>query len=144
MTSPAAMETAATVIPTMRYRDAPAAIKWLCRVFGFEARLVVPEGDDRIAHAELAFGNGMIMLGSVQDSEFGRLLKQPDEYGGKGTQCAYLIAADADRVYRAARDAGARIEIDIHDESYGGRGFACRDPEGHLWYVGTFDPWSAR
>jgi uncharacterized glyoxalase superfamily protein PhnB len=38
--------------------------------------------------------------------------------------------------------AGARIEVDMHEEDYGGRGFACRDPEGHFWYVGTYDPWS--
>ena len=30
------------VIPTMRYRDAPAAIDWLCAVLGFSRHLVVP------------------------------------------------------------------------------------------------------
>ena len=29
-----AKQTIATVIPTLRYRDAPAAIEWLCRAFG--------------------------------------------------------------------------------------------------------------
>ena len=53
-------ETTATIIPTFRYADAPAAIDWLCRAFGFEKHLVVPEEDGTIAHAQLKFGNGMI------------------------------------------------------------------------------------
>jgi len=67
-----AKRTRATVIPSLRYRNAPAAIDWLCQVFGFEKQLVVPNPDGTIAHAELSFGNGMIMLGSVADTEFGR------------------------------------------------------------------------
>ena len=83
-----AKSTKATVIPVLRYRDAPAAIEWLCQTFGFEKNLVVPNEDGTIAHAQLSFGNGMIMLGSVlkNETEFGRLMKQPDEIGGAETQ----------------------------------------------------------
>jgi len=111
----------ATVIPALRYRDAPEAIEWLCKAFGFEKRLVVPGEPGTIAHAQLVFGNGMIMLGSTRDDEFGRLLKPPSELGGVGSQSAC---------------------VDIKDEGYGGRGYACRDLEGHLWYFGTYDPWA--
>jgi uncharacterized glyoxalase superfamily protein PhnB len=137
-----AKNTRATVIPCLRYRDAPAAIKWLCSTFGFEEQLVVPNPDGTIAHAQLRFGNGMIMLGSVVDSEYGRLIKQPDQIGGAETQSAYVIVSDADAVYRRARAAGAEIVLDIKDEDYGGRGFTCRDLEGRLWTFGTYDPWS--
>jgi uncharacterized glyoxalase superfamily protein PhnB len=135
--------TKATVIPCLRYRDAPAAIEWLCQAFGFEKQLVVPNQDGTIAHAQLSFGNGMIMLGSVLDTEFGRLMKQPDEIGGSETQSAYVIVSDADALYARARGAGARIVMDIKDEDYGGRGFTCRDLEGHLWNFGTYDPWNS-
>ena len=139
-----AKSTRATVIPCLRYRDAPKAIDWLCSVFGFEKQLVVPNADGTIAHAQLSFGNGMIMLGSVSkvDNEFGQLIKQPDEIGGTETQSPYLIVSDADLVYQRAKAASAKIEIDIKEEDYGGRGFSCRDLEGHLWNVGTYDPWS--
>ena len=137
-----ARNTRATVIPCLRYRDAPAAIKWLCSTFGFEEQLVVPNPDGTIAHAQLSFGNGMIMLGSVVDSEYGRLITQPDEIGGAETQSAYVIVSDADAVYRRAKAVGARIVLDIKDEDYGGRGFTCRDLEGRLWTFGTYDPWS--
>jgi uncharacterized glyoxalase superfamily protein PhnB len=133
--------TKATVIPCLRYRDAQAAIEWLCRAFGFEKHLVVPGEGGTIAHAELSFGNGMIMLGSVKKSEFDRLMKQPDEIGGAETQTPYVIVSDADEVYARAKAAGAEIVLDIKDESYGGRGFSCRDFEGRLWNFGTYDPW---
>ena len=135
-------DTRATVIPCLRYRDAPAAINWLCRVFGFEEQLVVPNEDGTIAHAQLSFGNGMIMLGSASDTEFGRLMKHPDEIGGAETQTSYVVVSDADLVYRQAKAAGAEIILDIKDEDYGGRGFTCRDLEGHIWNFGTYDPWN--
>jgi uncharacterized glyoxalase superfamily protein PhnB len=142
MTTPA-KKTVSTVIPCLRYRDAPAAIRWLCQVFGFEQHLVVPNPDGSIAHAQLTFGNGMIMLGSVLDTPFGQRMKQPDQVEGAETQSPYLISADADAVYARAKAAGARIVMDIKDEDYGGRGFSCLDLEGHLWNIGTYDPWAA-
>jgi uncharacterized glyoxalase superfamily protein PhnB len=132
-----------TVIPTMRYSDAAAAIEWLCRAFGFEKHLVVPGEHGTIVHAQLVCGNGMIMLGSVRDDAFGKLQKPPRAVGGVGTQSPYIIVDDADRHYARAVAAGAEIVMDIKDEDYGGRGYSCRDPEGHLWNFGTYDPWAA-
>lgn len=136
-----AKNTKATVIPALRYRDAPAVIEWLCDNLGFEKHLVVPDAAGGIAHAQLSFGNGMIMLGSLRETEFGNLMKQPDEIEGAETQCPYLVVADADAVYAKVKAAGGEIVIEIKDEDYGGRGFSCRDLEGHIWNVGTFDPW---
>jgi uncharacterized glyoxalase superfamily protein PhnB len=130
------------VIPCLRYRDAPAAIEWLCRVFGFEQHLVVPDEEGGIAHAQLSLDSGMIMLGSVANTPLGRHMKQPDEMGGAQTQSAYLVTPDADLLHARALAAGAAIVIAIKDEDYGGRGFSCFDLEGHLWNVGTYDPWA--
>jgi uncharacterized glyoxalase superfamily protein PhnB len=133
-----------SAIPCLRYRDAPAAIDWLCQVFGFERHLVVPNNSGGIAHAQLILGaGGMIMLGSLNDTPFGRYTKQPEQIGGAETQSPYLVVADADAVRARALSAGARIVIEIQDEDYGGRGFSCLDLEGHLWNVGTYDPWAA-
>ncbi|MDH4609806.1 VOC family protein [Pseudomonas sp. BN102] len=131
-----------TAIPCLRYRDAPAAIAWLCRTFGFVEHLVVAEQDDSIAHAQLNLGGGMVMLGSVRDNEYGRQLQQPDEAGGLGSQGIYLVVADVDAVHARALAAGATIVLPLKDEDYGGRGFSCRDPEGHLWSIGSYDPWA--
>jgi uncharacterized glyoxalase superfamily protein PhnB len=134
--------TGTTVIPCLRYRDAPRAIEWLCQVFGFEKHMVVAGENGSVAHAQLTLGSGMIMLGSVSDQgEYGKLIVQPGDIGGAQTQTTYLTVDDADAVYRRVREAGGAIEIEIVDEEYGGRGFTCRDLEGHVWSVGTYDPW---
>ena len=141
--NPIAKNTRATVIPCLRYREAPAAIDWLCEVFGFERHLVVPNDSGGVAHAQLSFGNGMVMVASAdQESEYGDLVNLPDQVGGVETQSPYLVVNDADAVYERAKAAGAQIIIEIKDEDYGGRGFTCRDLEGRLWNVGTYDPWS--
>jgi uncharacterized glyoxalase superfamily protein PhnB len=140
--SKSAVATKSTVIPCLRYRDAVAAIDWLCEVFGFEKQAVYTNPDGSVAHAQLTLGGGMLMIGSVvTDSEWGKLIRQPDDIGGDETQSPYLVVADADQVYERALKGGAEIVIDIKFEDYGGRGFSCRDLEGRLWSIGTYDPW---
>jgi len=134
--------TISTVVPAMRYRDANAAIEWLCKAFGFERHLVIPGENGAVAHAQLTFGNGMIMLGSAREDEFGQCVKPPRETGGIGTQSAYVIVEDADAHYARAKAAGAEIVMEVEDQDYGGRLYSCRDPEGHLWSFGTYDPWA--
>jgi uncharacterized glyoxalase superfamily protein PhnB len=133
--------TTATIIPTLRYHDAPAAIDWLGRAFGFERHLVVPGENGTIAHAQLVLGNGMIMVGTARDDEFGRLQKTPRQVGGAGTQSPYVIVADVDAHHARAVAAGAEVTMAPRDEDHGGRFYSCRDPEGHLWNFGTYDPW---
>lgn len=135
--------TTVNVIPTMRYRDAAAAIEWLCEAFAFEQHMVVPGPEEgTVGHAQLVFGNGMIMLGSTFDDDFGKLQKPPIDVGGVGTQSPYIIVEDVDAHYARAVAAGAEIVMDIKDEDYGGRGYSCRDPEGHVWNFGSYDPWA--
>ncbi|KGK84656.1 glyoxalase [Stutzerimonas degradans] len=134
--------TTATLIPCLRYRDVPRALDWLCQAFDFERQRVVEDPLAGVIHAQLSFGNGMLMLGPVVDSPYGQLLRQPDQLGGVSTQGIYVVVNSADALYTRAKAAGAQIVIDLKDEDYGGRGFTCRDPEGHLWSFGTYDPWA--
>ncbi len=128
------------IIPSLRYSDAPTAIEWLCKAFGFERNLVVPDGDNGIAHAQLKLGTGMIMLGSHRpDDEFGRLMRLPDEAGGC-TQSAYVVIDEVDGHFERARAAGAEILMEPTDQEYGGRLYTCKDPEGHVWSFGSYDP----
>jgi uncharacterized glyoxalase superfamily protein PhnB len=136
--------TRSTAIPGMHYRDAPAAIEWLCRVFGFEKHAVYAGPGNTIMHAELTLGGGMIMLGSVSDRAPQRHMKLPGELGGAQTRGVSLIVKDADEIYARAKASGAEIVEEIEDKPHGGRGFACLDPEGHLWHIGTYDPWAPK
>lgn len=128
-------------IPCLRYREPAGMIDWLCGSFGFERHLVVGDDAGGVVHAQLRFGNGMVMIGPVQHDAFGRLMAQPGEVGGRETQCAYLICDDPDALHASALAAGAPILMPLRDEDYGGRGFSCRDPEGHIWTFGSYDPW---
>jgi uncharacterized glyoxalase superfamily protein PhnB len=128
----------------MQYRNAPDAIEWLCSVFGFEKHAAYAGPGDSIMHAELTLGGGMIMLGSENDKDTNHRMKLPSELGGAQTRSVSLVVEDADQIYVRAKAAGARIVETIKDKPQGGRGFACLDPEGHLWHVGTYDPWAPK
>src|SRR5205814_8654917 len=90
-----------TIVPSLRYRNALAAIDWLIRAFGFEKQAVYLGPDSTtVMHAQLTFGNGMVMLGSVDNgSEHSKLMVQPDEVGLRETKGIYLIVNDADQVH---------------------------------------------
>jgi len=143
-------ESRSTVIPALRYRDAHAAIEWLCSVIGF-TRHAVHEGEGGVInHAELALGGGMIMLGSIKEDEQGkedeqaRRFKAPSELGGAETSSTYIVVPDGDAVYARAQAAGATIVRPLQQMEYGSREFTVNDPEGHSWSVGTYDPWRAQ
>jgi len=138
---PVAKATTTTVIPALRYRDARRAIEFLCDAFGFERQAVYEGEGGVIEHAQLTFGNGMVMLGSERDTAYGRLMKSPREAGG-GTMSNYLVITDADAHYARAKAAGAEIVIELATQDYGGRDYTARDPEGHIWTFGTYDPWA--
>jgi uncharacterized glyoxalase superfamily protein PhnB len=118
-------------------------IEWLCDAFAFEKQAVYATPDGVVMHSQLTFGNGMIMIGSVSNgTPASGLLTQPDEIGGAETQTPYLVVSDIESIYRSAKMAGARILIDLVEKDHGGKEFSCSDPEGHVWNIGSFDPWS--
>jgi uncharacterized glyoxalase superfamily protein PhnB len=133
------------IVPNLRYRDAPAAIDFLCKAFGFERRAVyADEGDPgTVHHAELTWRERMVMLGSVRDTEFAVAagMKTVAEAGGP-TVALYLIVEDVDAHAERARAAGAEIFEGPSDKGYGGRGYSARDPEGNVWSFGSYDPWA--
>ena len=133
-----------TIIPCLRYRDALEAIDFLCTAFGFEKQAVYvnAEEQDIVDHAQLTYGGGMVMLGSARDdTAFSKHMVQPDEVGGRETQCACVTVRDVRAHYETAKAAGARIVDEYEEKEYGGAGYSARDPEGHLWYFGSYDPW---
>lgn len=130
-----------SIIPTLRYRDASAAIDWLCRAFGFSQHLVVAGEDGVIAHAQLTLAGSMIMLGSASDSDFDQWQKTPAATSKVVTQSAYVVVDNVDQHYQQARVHGAEIVLAPQDQDYGGRLYSCRDPEAHLWNFGSYDPW---
>jgi uncharacterized glyoxalase superfamily protein PhnB len=136
-------ETRGMIVPGHRYRNAPAAIDWLCKALGFTRHAVYPGENGTIAHAELTLGNGMIMLGSSRDDEQGLNFKSPEDVGGTETCAIYIVVPDADAAHARAVAAGATVVRPLANTPYGSREFTVKDPEGHSWTVGTYDPWQA-
>jgi uncharacterized glyoxalase superfamily protein PhnB len=129
------------LVPLIRYRDVAAAVDWLSTAFGFEKRNIVTDPDGTIAYAELSYGRGIVMLGPVGQSNLDRLLKQPDEVGGAGTQSVYVAVDDVESHFKHSRSSGADIVLEFGSEEAGDRAYAARDPEGHIWNFGAYSPW---
>ena len=128
---------APTIYPALRYRDPDAAIAWLERALGFTAQDVFRDDDGAVAHAELAFGDGLIMLGGFPEPSAEHL-----EYD-QGVTSTYAYTDDPDALHAQATAAGAPVAMPLRDTPYGSREFSVRDPEGHIWSFGTYRP-SAR
>ena len=128
------------IFPSLRYRDASAAIEWLERAFGFEEKAVYRGEDGVVVHAELRLGAGLIMLGQVRAGDW---------MGGSGPDPRasapgiYVVIKDPDAHHERARAEGAEIVREPVDQDYGGRDYSARDLEGNLWSFGTYDPYSA-
>ena len=130
------------IIPCLAYRDAHAAIEFLCDAFGF-ARNAIYESEDksRVDHAQLTLDGNMVMLSSASRQSEDRLgMVTPAETGGKVTACIYVVLGDPDAHHARAAAAGARIINPPTDQDYGGRSSEARDLEGNVWSFGTYDP----
>ena len=74
------------IYASMRYRDAPAAIDWLERAFGFKRQVVHNGPDGTVAHAELRYGDGLVMLGHHRHAvEAGAEIAAPPQYPEYGS-----------------------------------------------------------
>jgi uncharacterized glyoxalase superfamily protein PhnB len=132
------------VMPNLSYQDAHTAIEWLCDTFGFTAKMVVPGEDGGVVHAQLVIGNALVMVASEQrDEPIGEFMTVPEKVGGKITGGFYLVINDdIDDHYEHSVSKGAKVIMENADQTHGGRGYTCLDPEGHLWSFGYYDPWS--
>jgi uncharacterized glyoxalase superfamily protein PhnB len=134
-----------TIIPSLRYHDAHAAIEWLVRVFGFTKQAVYEGPDNTVMHAQLTYGGGMVMLGSVaKKSAYNHLFADVRETGGRDTVGLCLVVSDDEcvAIHDRARREGVEIVQELHEPPHGGKAFGCRDLEEHIWWVGSYDPWA--
>ncbi|MFD7029123.1 VOC family protein [Streptomyces sp. NPDC059917] len=129
------MASAATIFPTLLYRDAQAAIKQLTEAFGFTQAAVYEGEDGAVMHAELAYGNGMVMLGSK-----GRGGAFDAAMADAGPTGVYIVVEDVDAHHRRAAEHGVEILMPPTDQDYGSRDYMARDGEGNIWSFGTYAP----
>ncbi|MES2948909.1 MAG: VOC family protein [Pseudomonadota bacterium] len=133
---PSSYRSPSDIYPCLTYNDAPAAIRWLCKAFGFTQRFVVPGDNLQIMHSELSLGTGVIMVSSPKAEDH---LVSPQSLNGVA-QALSVFVEDPDAHHAVAMAAGAELVRPLRTEEYGARGYVVRDLEGHLWYFGNYRP----
>ena len=125
------------LMPYLRYDDAPRALKFLVEAFGFE--VVMDHRDDagKVGHAELRLAGDWISLSSVLEG--GVPMKTPRQLGGV-PMGLYFVIDDPDAHFARATAAGMEVVRAPETQSYGGRDYTVRDPEGFFWSFGTYRP----
>jgi uncharacterized glyoxalase superfamily protein PhnB len=134
-----AKDTTAPLMPVLRYSDCNKALDFLTNTFGFTEGNAFRDENGNVMHAEVWFGNGGIMIGPVTDTAFGKIMRQPGEAGGV-TASLFAVVNDPDAHFARSEQAGLEIILPLRDESYGSREYTVRDPEGHVWTFGTYEP----
>lgn len=125
------MVMAMSIYPTLRYNDATAAITFLTRAFGLIEEHLTTGDDGSVGHAELSWGDGVLMLGTRAD---------PAGMFDTGRAALYLVVDDPDSHHARAVAARAEIVMALTDQPYGSREYAALDTEGNRWSFGTYRP----
>lgn len=117
------------IFPYLTYADAPAAIDWLCRVFGFELANSYTVADGRIAHAALCHEGLYVML----SSEMAQLGNCAPDGEARATSRVHIHVRDVEEHYQSTLLEGATIVQGLQDHFWGLRSYHALDPEGYRW-----------
>lgn len=113
------------VSPYLLVSDARAMLAFLQATFGAQELCRKAREDGSVMHAEARIDDSVVMLG-----------ERPD--GRDPVRCStHVYVPDVDACYAAGLDAGALSVSPPTDQPYGDRTAGLRDPDGHLWWIGT-------
>ena len=125
---------APALTPYITVSDARRAMDWYVQVLGAQRRgepVVNPDGT--IGHAELGFGDAVLMLAEASDLWPDVPVRAPDS-PATFSHTLHLEVSDVDGTTERARDNGATVERPPSDQFYGRRA-AIVDPFGHRWIL---------
>ncbi len=125
------------VTPYLVVTGADAAIKFYAEVFGATERMRMggrpSDPPETVGHAELQFGDGLIMLAD-EFPDMGAV--GPKTVGGTPVSISVYVD-DVDAVFARALAAGATELRPVENQFYGDRQGHFEDPFGHRWSVAT-------
>jgi PhnB protein len=119
--------------PYLSIDGAAAAIDFYCDVLGAVEKLRMPGPGGKVAHAELAIGDSMLMLADVMPGMGG---PTPKQLGGTPMQLMVYVD-DVDDVFARALKAGATEVMAVQDQFYGDRSGTFEDQWGYRWNVAS-------
>lgn len=115
-----------TIVPYLSYKDGAAAIDFLGAAFGFVVNIRADADDGSVEHAELVYGDGVVLMGTADLPT--------------GSPGIYVVVEDVDAHYANAMEKGAFLIYPPEDTAWGTRRYRCKDPEGHEWTFGSYRP----
>ena len=115
--------------PMLVYQDAPAAIEFLGKAFGFDVRFRMDMPDGSVGHAEVGLGDAVVMLASEWHA--GGVVS-PLRLPAVHAQI-HVTVDDVDANFARAYAGGATIAAEPADQDHGTRSYRAIDPEGHRW-----------
>lgn len=121
------------VTPYLYIRGAAEAIDYYKNVFGAKERMRMPGPNGRIMHAELQFGDSIVMLAD-ENPEMGA--RSPETVGGSSSSL-HLYVENVDSTVQNAIKAGGKLVREVKDQFYGDRSGTIVDPFGHIWSVAS-------
>ena len=122
-----------SVTPYLVMRDAARAIDFYTQALGATEMFRFDAPDGKIGHAEIKFGDSVIMLADeMPDMGY----RGPQSLGGAGVSLM-LYVEDVDQQFQRAIDAGAKVKQAVTDQFYGDRSGTFEDPFGHVWTIAT-------
>jgi uncharacterized glyoxalase superfamily protein PhnB len=122
------------------YVDAPAALDWLEKAFGFETTMRWDNEQGGVTHAELRLGDAAIVVFSDDGEGYDRMRPKSNNAVGHG---AYLVVTDnaaVDAIWERATAAGAMPVYGPESTEWGNYRCRVRDLEGYEWSVCTHKP----
>jgi len=122
-----------SVSPALTVDDAAEAIEFYKRAFGAKERFRMPGPEGNIAHAELEFGDSVVML---SDPFPHSTVKPPKELGGTSVGI-FVYVEDVDALFEQAVNEGAIVTMALEDMFWGDRFGTVTDPYGHSWSFAT-------
>ena len=122
-----------SVSPALTVDDAAEAIEFYKRAFGAKERFRMPGPEGNIAHAELEFGDSVVML---SDPFPHSTVKPPKELGGTSVGI-FVYVEDVDALFEQAVNEGAIVAMALEDMFWGDRFGTVTDPYGHSWSFAT-------
>ena len=121
------INTTQRVAPFLYYDDVAAALDWLCRAFGCTERFRLEGPGGIVHHAELSFGDGVVLVGNIGPRNAGPLPMSV-------RSGVYVFVDDVDAHCASVRSAGVQIVSEPVELPFGDRMYLAVDHEGHEWY----------
>jgi PhnB protein len=121
------------VSPYLVVDDGVKAIDFYTQVLGATERMRMPAPGGKVGHAELQFGDSVVMLAD-EFPEMGAV--SPKTVGGSPVTLGVYVE-DVDKTFDAAVQAGSKALRPVENQFYGDRSGQIEDPFGHKWSIST-------